>query len=385
MKREKILSEEKTYEPAVPDREDYKELGRETKSLKKRVFLDRTMAQASIIPKISVLICAYNEERTIERTIESILNQVLKPYEIIVVNDGSTDRTREILKKYEKNPSITIVDLPTNSGRKARAQKAAIDYITGDLIALIDADTEVNREFLLRLAAHFVDKSVGGSAGRVFSKRRSWITAVRQIEYLIAFGPTGRLGMNVLNAVLVMPGCGCMVRRELFDPSDDTVSEDMDLTLSILERGYKVVYEPKAIAYTEDPPTLRLYIKQIIRWYSGALQNFRKHWKRLPTHIKSIIAILFFELTSFPLVISAFSLLSMLNPSYLTILLIAILMDSIPVIIAGLYGFFKFKRKDVLLAIFPAILVKYLHYIVWFYCLFKEYVLEKEMRWLRSK
>lgn len=338
-----------------------------------------------MIPKVTVLICAYNEEKTIERTIESALDQILKPYEVIIVNDGSTDNTRKILERYRRNPSIIVIDLPRNSGCKARAQKAAIGYISGDLVALIDADTEVSREFLLMLVPHFVDKRVGGVTAKIMSRRRNWLTAVRQIEYIIAFGPTGRLGMNALNVVLILSGSCCIVRKELFEPSDDTVTEDFDLTLSILEKGYKVAYEPRGIAITEDPPTLRLYINQISRWYSGALQNFKKHWRRMPLRIKLLTSLIFLEFTILPLIMLSLLILTLINPLYLYGLLAMLFFDLIPSVIAGIYGAFKLNRRDLLPAILPAIAIKFLNYLVWTKCVFSTYILKKEPVWLRSK
>lgn len=338
-----------------------------------------------MIPKISVLIPAYNEEKTIERAIESVLNQTLKPYEIIVVNDGSTDRTGEILKKYEDNPSIIIINLTKNTGRKARAQRVALDYISGDIVAVMDADSELDPNFLLTLAPYFVYEDVGGATGMVMSKKRNWLTSVRQIQYIIAH-MLYKLGMSVINAVLVMPGCGSLVRRELFEPEDDTLAEDMDLTLSILERGYRVIFDPRAITYTEDPPTIKLYVKQIKRWYSGALQSYRKRWSRLPLRVKMTVILITAESTIYPIALAlAIASLILAHSSFIYLASILAL-DFIAYSIAAIAGAIKLRRIDLIPMIIPATFVRILDYLVWWECLIRECILRKRLTvWLRGK
>ena len=334
--------------------------------------------------RVSVLICAHNEERTIRETLIRVLNQRPRPYEIIVVNDGSTDKTREVLKQFEDNPLVLILDTPANLG-KANAQRYALNYITSDLVMLVDADSELEPDFLKKLLPYFLDPKVGGATGQVVSRKHNLLTAVREIQYIIGFN-VYKLGMQVMNAVLVMPGCGSIIRRELFRPESDTIAEDMDLTLTILEKGYTVIYEPGAIVYTYDPPTLRLYVRQVKRWYSGAMQCFKKHWKRLPLRIKLEILLIFLENSVFLASTLTAIALRLLSSGFFLYAILPLLLDYVGYLLACLYGIAKFKRRDLLAAVIPSMGIRFLDYIIWNTCAFREYVLGKSIKtWLRGK
>lgn len=332
--------------------------------------------------KITVLIAAYSEEKTIKKAVLSVLDQTLKPYEVIVVNDGSTDRTEEILKELEKHPLVYVIHLKENTGRKARAQRVALPYIRGDLVATLDADSEWDKDFLLKATAHFYDNLVGGVAGYVISKKHNLLTAARELQYLIGHA-LYKAGMNVLNIVLVMPGCGSIMRRKFFNPTDDTITEDMDLTLSILEKGYRVVFEPEAIIYTEDPSTFKSYVKQIIRWFSGFMQVVRKRWRNFPRRVRAIVVMIMGEAIIFPLMLIISSLLLLAHNSLALYPLLIIALDFIPYIIAAVYGLVKLKRLDLIAALPVALILRIVDYFVWIYCFIKEMIFKKkEERWL---
>ena len=329
--------------------------------------------------RLSFLLCAYNEEKTIERTLRSILNQRVKPDEIIVVNDGSTDGTAEILKRFEDK--CIIVNLPRNTGNKARAQRVGLGYVTGDLVAFTDADTELDPAFLENGLPYFLDPLVGGVSGQVLSKKKNWLTCVRQIQYLIGQDLYKR-GMGVSNTIFVIPGCAGIVRRRLFHASFDTVTEDMDMTLRINERGYKILYAPNVKVYTTDPTNLSSYFRQITRWHSGYFQNLKKHFKPAPFRVKVQMILPFLEI--------ALSLLGtiLLIPSLIfsnLLLLFASLFEILVVEVFVLYGAMKLSRKDLLLHLPSYFLVRIVEVYVWLKCLVSELILHKhESRWLRA-
>jgi len=329
--------------------------------------------------RVSFLLCAYNEEKTIERTLRSILNQTFKPDEIIVVNDGSTDGTAEVLKKFKDK--CVIVNLPRNTGNKAKAQMIGLKYVTGDLVAFTDADTELDPAFLENGLPYFLDPLVGGVSGQVLSRKKNWLTAVRQIQYLICQNLYKR-GMGVSNSILVIPGCAGIVRRELFHASFDTVTEDMDMTLRINELGYKIVYASNVKAYTSDPTNLKSYVRQITRWYSGYFQNLRKHFKYAPFRVKVQMILPFFEIV-FTLLGTILLALSLVL-SNLTVLL-ASLFEILVVEAFILYGVVKLSRRDLLLHLPSYFFVRIVEIYVWVKCLVKELIFQKhELRWLRA-
>ena len=238
--------------------------------------------------KITAIVPAYNEEKSIVECVASLVKQTRLPDEIVLVNDGSSDRTGLLASMLAHIVDrLVVVSLAENSGNKALALKAGSRYISGDIVVCLDADSELDSRYIELVERRMKDPSVGAVCGRVISKSFNIITMVRQLEYLLAdlvFKP----GQDVMGTIFVAPGVGGAFRAYLFkkELSADTVAEDMDLTLSVHEAGFKVVYEGKAIAYTQDPPNLRSYIRQLRRWHSGFFQCFRKHLRRVGIRLK---------------------------------------------------------------------------------------------------
>jgi len=329
--------------------------------------------------KTSFLVCAYNEESTIEKTLQSVLSQSLKPDEIVVVDDGSTDATPAILKRYENR--VKIVSLRANTGNKAKAQTVGLKHLSGDIVAYTDADTVLHPSCLEKMIPHFMNREVGGVAGHVVSNKHNWLTAVRQIQYVVGQA-VYKNGMNMLNTITVVPGCVGAVRRNLFRVSTDTITEDTDLTLSILSLGQRIVYESKAVAYTNDPPNLDSYVRQLTRWNSGYVQNLKKHFNCLPLRLKLTLLLLTLENSLFSLVTLAtlpLVLSGNLWPLYF------LLFDLTVMAAVALYGVLKLSRYDLLLAIPLLIFIRIIDGMVWLKCLFKETLLKKsDLKWHRA-
>ncbi|MHA1710954.1 MAG: glycosyltransferase [Candidatus Freyarchaeota archaeon] len=330
--------------------------------------------------KVSFLICAYNEEGTIEETLQSVFNQSMKPSEVVVVDDGSTDATPAILEKYKTK--IKIVRLKTNTGNKAKAQMAGLKHVSGDIIAFTDADTVLHPFCLEKMVRHFLDPKVGGVCGKVVSRKHNWLTAVRQIQYIIGHS-VYKQGMNALNAITVIPGCVGAVRRRLFEVSADTITEDMDLTLIISRLGYKIVYESEAVAYTNDPYNLGSYIRQTTRWNLGFIQNLKKHFTHVSPRLKFELLLLtidpmFFFATA-PIAVYSFLFLNFSLPAYV------LLLDLAVSTVLALYGVMKLSRYDLLVAIVPYLFLRVVDGLVWLKCLCKEFLLGKsDLSWYRA-
>jgi len=330
--------------------------------------------------KVSFLVCAYNEEKTIEETLRSVLDQTIKPDEIVVVNDGSTDGTDEILRRFEKH--CRVVNLPQNTGSKAKAQMEGLKCVTGDILAFTDADTTIDPYFIEHALPYFLDASVGAVSGQVLSKKRNWLTAVRQIQYVISQN-LYKKGMGALDSILVIPGPAGMIRRRLFNPSSDTIAEDMDMTLETNEIGYRIVYAPDVKVFTDDPTDLQSYIRQTRRWYAGYFQNLRKHFRSAPPRIKvqATIPILENLLTLSGALILIATIMFSLNPVLLSVLLLEILVVEAFVI----YGALRLGRKDLLVQAPAYFLIKIVDLYVWLKCLINEMVFHnRETKWLRA-
>lgn len=234
---------------------------------------------------VSVLVPAYNEEENIASTLRSVLKSDHPIREVIVIDDGSTDNTvqvvRRVQRKYEKK--IRLIQIP--NGGKANALNIGLDLARSKVIIALDADTIFTKNTVSHLVKHFINKKVGAVAGKVCVVRPlSILGAFQGIEYTIGQNIEKKSFSNI-NAVGIIPGpVGAWRKSEVRacgGYSNNTLVEDQDLTLAILKRGKKVIYEPEAIVYTETPHTVKSFIKQRFRWIFGTMQCFWKYKSEL--------------------------------------------------------------------------------------------------------
>ena len=238
-------------------------------------------------PSVAVLVPAYNEEKVIERTVRSVLDSDYPNVRVIVIDDGSKDRTAEVATRAFRDEirAGKVVVLTKSNGGKAAALNFGLQYVTEEFFIGIDADTLIERHAISRLMPHFfvgehADKvaAVAGNA-KVGNRVNVW-TRWQALEYITSQN-FERRALNVFGAVTVVPGALGAWRSELVKQvggyHTDTVAEDADLTMNMLERGYKVVYEDLALAYTEAPSSANALMRQRFRWSFGILQAT---WKR---------------------------------------------------------------------------------------------------------
>jgi cellulose synthase/poly-beta-1,6-N-acetylglucosamine synthase-like glycosyltransferase/spore germination protein YaaH/peptidoglycan/xylan/chitin deacetylase (PgdA/CDA1 family) len=231
-------------------------------------------------PAVTVLIPAYNEETVIVDTVHAALASGYPKLEILVVDDGSTDHTSELLhKNFSHNPQVRILTQP-NHGKPA-ALNHGLALAAGEIIVSIDADTIVDPEAISRLVRHFADPKVGAVAGNVkVMNRNRWITRWQALEYITSQNLEKR-AFDLLNCIPVVPGAAGAWRADLLRESGgfsgDTVAEDTDLTLTIRRNGWKILYDEEAIGRTEVPDTVEALIRQRFRWTFGTLQAVWKH------------------------------------------------------------------------------------------------------------
>jgi len=241
-------------------------------------------------PFISIIIPVYNEGKVLKSSIESLLDLDYSNYDIIVVNDGSTDDTAiigESLVGYQKgrNGLIKVSLLNKPNGGKAKALNAGIQYCDAQFVLCMDGDSQLTPNSLRMAVRHLIDPNVGAVAGNVkVQNRKKFLTDLQALEYLEGLN-MARSAQGFLQAVNIIPGpIGLFRKTALRDSgfySSDTFAEDADVTLKILANGWKIVYEPNAIAYTEAPATIYQLLKQRYRWTRGILQAIRKHKKYL--------------------------------------------------------------------------------------------------------
>ncbi len=241
-------------------------------------------AVATYQPKVAILVPAYNEEKVIERTIRSVLALDYPNLRVIVIDDGSKDRTLEVARAAfpQEQASGQVLILTKPNAGKAEALNFGLLHLTDEEFFVgIDADTVIAPDAVARLVPHFADPKVGAVAGnaKVGNRVNLW-TRWQALEYITSQN-FERRALNTLGAVSVVPGAigGWRVSavREAGGYHTDTVAEDADLTMALLQLGYRVEYEDLALAFTEAPTNANGLMRQRFRWSFGILQAVWKH------------------------------------------------------------------------------------------------------------
>lgn len=239
-------------------------------------------------PYFTVIVPGHNEEQVIEETVLNLKDLNYPNYEVIVVNDGSTDATREILDRLvaENSSWLRIIQLEPNSG-KSKALNAAILVSRGEFMLTIDADCLVDKDVLLWMATHLVNyPRVGAVTGNPRVRNRTSLLAKIQVgEYSNIIGLIKRT-QRILGKVLTVSGVIAAYRKSaviecgLFD--SDTVTEDIDITWKLQRKFWDIRYEPRALCWILVPETLNGLWRQRVRWAQGGVEVLRKHldiWK----------------------------------------------------------------------------------------------------------
>jgi biofilm PGA synthesis N-glycosyltransferase PgaC len=330
---------------------------------------------------ISVVVPAYNEERTIASTILSLKKQTRKINKIIVVDDCSNDRTGEIARGL----GVTVLRPSKNQGTKAQAQNYALPYIDTDLMVTVDADTLLDSNAIERTLAYFSDPDMASVCGFVVPQKITTIWEKgRFIEYLFGLfifkGAQRNLGVP-----LVCSGCFSVFRTDKmkkiggFQPR--TMAEDMDLTWEFLSRGEKVEFVSNAFCYPLDPPTFPIFIAQINRWYRSFFQNISIHKKDIFRNKKLAFFIYWYLLDGLLLPLILFFGLYYLtkgNISWALIWLLGLefLFVAVPVLFQG----WKINKFWLTLKSLPAyFIIRPVNIFVYYKSFFQEWVLKQKL------
>ena len=229
---------------------------------------------------VSVLIPAFNEARVIEASVRRVLASRDVNVEVVVVDDGSSDGTSDIVAAaFAGDPRVRLLTLA--NGGKARALNLGLRQTSGAIIIALDADTQFEPETIAHLARWFADPEIGAVAGNAkVGNRVNLVTRWQAVEYVTAQN-LERRALSRFEAIMVVPGAVGAWRRSALDAAGgyptDTLAEDQDLTIAIQRLGWRVAYDADAIAWTEAPERFRALARQRFRWAFGTLQCLWKH------------------------------------------------------------------------------------------------------------
>lgn len=239
-------------------------------------------------PKVSVIIPAWNERTGIVHTIESVLASEYPHVEAIVINDGSTDRSDEILKvfveEFERDPSRypgrSLVYRYVQNGGKGAALNAGLALATGEIVMSIDADCYVEPDTIGNFVKYFADPEVMAAVGNVkIGNPRKLIGTIQYLEFLFSF--YFKKADSLLNTIYIIGGAAGAFRREVFDHvgpyRTDHITEDIDLSVRIQAAGMRIIYAADAVVYTEGAADLKGLMKQRLRWKHGRFKTFWEH------------------------------------------------------------------------------------------------------------
>lgn len=235
-------------------------------------------------PFVSIIVPAFNEEKVICKTIKSLLASTYEKFEIVIVDDGSSDQTSEVVRaNFYDQEKVKLITL--SNGGKAHALGFGLREVQGEIIIGLDADTVFAPQTIGELAKYFADETVGAVAGNAkVGNRLNIVTKWQALEYITSQN-LDRRAFASLNAITVVPGAVGAWRRKALEEAggfeSNTLAEDQDLTLRVRMLGYKIAYSEKAVAWTESPDTLKGLAKQRFRWSFGTLQCMWKHRKAL--------------------------------------------------------------------------------------------------------
>ena len=230
-------------------------------------------------PLVTLVVPAHNEEKGIEKCIEAILEIDYPKKEVIVVDDGSTDKTYQLASKY-RSKGVKVIHRK-NAGGKSGALNTGILIAKGEIIITCDADSMIGRSALRMIIRRFQDPTVSAVAGNVkVLNRTNLVTKCQALEYIVNENIYRRV-FDIFGVVPVVPGPLASFRKsslkEIGFYDRDTLTEDFDITIKLLKTKKVVQALSDAIVYTEAPVTWKDFIKQRTRWNRGTFQTIIKH------------------------------------------------------------------------------------------------------------
>lgn len=264
-------------------------IGSDIYNIQEHIRRRRNKSASYPFSTFTVIVPAHNEEKTIISCVKSIV-QCKYPHDkvqIIIVDDGSTDKTASIVEKYRKQNPVRNIQIlkQTNQGKAHALNNGLRSSATGELVMCLDADSSLDPDALRETAKYFADEQVVALAANVkIRPMKTILNLTQRIEYLISY--QFKRSLTFFNIEYIVGGIGSVFRHSTLEQvgyyDTDTVTEDIDLTMKLLKLGnkkHRVIYGPDVIAYTEGVLDISGLIRQRFRWKYGRAQTLFKNIK----------------------------------------------------------------------------------------------------------
>lgn len=252
---------------------------------KRQFRLIRAKTSTVYSPSVTVLIPAHNEEKVIIRCLKSVFDSSYKNIDVIVINDASTDTTKQILSRYSGlgQPGFRVINKRINAGKGASLNYALKRYAKAELVMMLDADSILSPMAIERAVSYFVDPTIAGVAANVqIINEHTTMSILQKFEHMISY--RSKKAFSLTNCEFVIGGVASTYRREVIRSvghyDTDTMTEDINLSMKIVATGNRqnrIVYGADIMAMTEPVENIHALLRQRFRWKYGSLQNLFKH------------------------------------------------------------------------------------------------------------
>lgn len=277
---------------------------------RKKIILRSGSLELSEYPGVTIIVPCYNEEKTLSGTIDSlrVLDYPKEKLSIIIVDDGSTDTTWDLMQVYKDDPQIQI--FRKENGGKHTALNLGLQYLKTPFIGCLDADSFVDTHALKRIMTYFLEdpETMAVAPSIIVNNPSNIIQKAQKAEYDMAVYNKKMLGF--MGAIHVTPGPFSIFRKKVFDDLGPYRkahnTEDQEIALRMQEHGYKIEHCPDAYVYTNSPDTIPKLYRQRLRWIYGFIKNaidyrrmvFRRRYGNValftvPSGIISIVSVVF--------------------------------------------------------------------------------------------
>jgi cellulose synthase/poly-beta-1,6-N-acetylglucosamine synthase-like glycosyltransferase len=364
--------------------------------------LEDKIPESVVKPLVTILVPAYNEEKNLKYTLESLIECDYPNKEIMVVDDGSKDKTYEIAKSFvnnNKNNRGKFIVITKKNGGKSSAINYGLQFANGEIVVVVDADSIIGRDAIKQLVKYFQYPGVVAVGGHIkVSNKWNILTRCQALEYLIGISLFKR-AFDIFGIVMVVPGAlGAFRKSTLIEQGEydkDTLTEDFDATLKVLKTGRTVQGSSLALSYTEVPSTLKDLYKQRIRWCRGNLQTMIKHrdilttkrYKMLHSYAYPLSLLTMLLLPVLGLVIIAATILDALNGDGMSLLFFFALFSSLQIVLSGIAIVMEEEDDWKLLLYAPLFVIGYKQIldVIALKSIFDVLIVGKNLRWTSAK